>query len=113
MILSIWIWQQIDNYIVVDNHDIIALKKENVIVINSCIDKIYINKNYEPNIEDQTCAPFEFWTIKEIYEQSTSCLKTINMGGRIKNDTEVILGGFEQYKNNLLECNNFWIWFII
>ena len=37
--------------------------------------------------------PFPHYTIKEIYEQSSSVLHAINNGGRIKNEYEVHIGG--------------------
>lgn len=99
--------KKINKYIVVRNHDIITLNKnEHKIDMISTEENEYVNKNFTLSVEDHTCAPYKHWTIKEISEQPTSCMRAMNMGGRIKNDREVILGGFEQHKNELLDSDN-------
>jgi len=42
-----------------------------------------------------TPYPYPHWTIKEIHEQPKIVLNSINHGGRIKNDSEVKLGGLD------------------
>ena len=99
--------KKISKYIIVDNHDIITLEKTSShIVMTSTENKIYENKNFVLSLEDQSCAPYKHWTMKEICEQPVSCIRAMNMGGRIKNDSEVILGGFNEHKQKLLECDN-------
>lgn len=98
---------RIKSYIVIENHDIITLEIYNKkIKMVSTSNNTYINKNFRISKEDQSYAPYDCWTIKEICEQSVSCMRAINMGGRIKGTNEVMLGGFEQHKNELLECEN-------
>lgn len=98
---------KVSRYIIVDNHDIITLTKDDEnIKMSSTIEKKYVDKKFNPSLEDQSCAPYEFWTMKEICEQPVSCMRALNMGGRIKNNKEVILGGFEQHKLELLKCDN-------
>lgn len=50
--------------------------------------------------------PYPHWTIREIMEQQDSIKRAMNMGGRIRNDEEVKLGGLNGKKNELLELNN-------
>lgn len=61
--------------------------------------KILINK---------TCTspePYKHWTLKEIYEQTTSILNTTNQGGRlIENTTK--LGGLEEMKDTLIHIED-------
>ncbi|MFZ2682100.1 MAG: glutamine--fructose-6-phosphate transaminase (isomerizing) [Patescibacteria group bacterium] len=45
--------------------------------------------------------PFPHWTIKEILEQPEAVRRTLNHGARLKNDTEVKLGGLEIRKAEL------------
>jgi glucosamine--fructose-6-phosphate aminotransferase (isomerizing) len=99
--------KKINRYIIVKNHDIITLTKTKENIIMQSIDEnVYTNKNFTLAIEEHTCAPYKHWTIKEICEQPMSCMRAMNMGGRIKNDDEVILGGFDEYSTKLLESEN-------
>ena len=50
--------------------------------------------------------PYEYWTIKEIYEQPQKILNAINLGGRILNKKEVKLGGPEKNIDVLMEIEN-------
>jgi hypothetical protein len=38
---------------------------------------------------------------KEIYEQSSSVLRAMNNGGRIKDESSVKLGGFDSHREEL------------
>lgn len=98
--------KKINRYIIVQNNDIITLTKNNVIDMESTENNIYVNKKFNLTLEDHTCKPHRHWTIKEIYEQPLSCMRAMNMGGRIKNNADVILGGFEQHSNELLKSEN-------
>lgn len=98
---------KVSKYIIVDNHDIITLTKgKDVISMMSTANKKYNGKKYSPLLEDQSCTPYKYWTMKEINEQPISCMRAMNMGGRIKNKNEVVLGGFDKHKLQLLECDN-------
>lgn len=99
--------KKINKYIVVNNHDIITLTKStDVIIFNSAKEHIYPNKKFALAVEEHTYAPYNHWTIKEINDQSISCMRAINMGGRIRSNNEVLLGGLEQHYNELLEADN-------
>ena len=91
----------VNNYITLNNDDICILTKNN--------DKIhiqtshhYIHKKVNILNYDLTPEPYKHWTLKEIYEQPISIYNTINRGGRIKNNSEVKLGGLES-KTDLLK----------
>ena len=50
--------------------------------------------------------PFPHWTIREINEQPAIITAAINNGGRIKNTTEVKLGGLECHESRLKQIKN-------
>lgn len=100
--------KEITNYMCIDNDDIIEIERNSN---NKCTYKSYSNILYKINpiqmlIENKTPAPFETWTLKEIYEQPLCFRRAIGNGGRIKNDIEVKLGGLEQNLNILMELDN-------
>ena len=95
----------VNNYITLNNDDICILTKNN--------DKIdiqtshhYIHKKVNILNYDLTPDPYKHWTLKEIYEQPTSIYNTINRGGRIKNNSEVKLGGLESKIDLLKNIEN-------
>jgi glucosamine--fructose-6-phosphate aminotransferase (isomerizing) len=49
--------------------------------------------------------PYHHWTVKEIFEQPSSILASINSGGRLVDNTSV-LGGFIDYHNTLVEIED-------
>jgi glucosamine--fructose-6-phosphate aminotransferase (isomerizing) len=53
-----------------------------------------------------TPEPYKHWTIKEINDQHNTIFNAINRGGRIKNNSEVKLGGLEQYIDKLKNIKN-------
>ena len=100
---------KINKYIIVDSNDIISLKKENgKVVMASYENKIYQNKEIELSSDFQPHTPFphKHWTIKEIHDQSISCVNAIGMGGRILTDNSVRMGGLEMKKSLLLTARN-------
>lgn len=97
----------IDKYYVIDNTDIIVLKKENnKVTMQSISNKIYEHREYKSQIENFTPEPYKHWTLKEINEQVISCMNAINMRGRILNEHSVLLGGLESHKIEILSCDN-------
>lgn len=84
----------VNNYICMNNGDLIILKKNNKEITNYKLH--YINKNSE----DLTPYPYEHWTIKEIYEQYESSIRAINFGGRIT-ENKVNLGGLSLHTEKL------------
>jgi glucosamine--fructose-6-phosphate aminotransferase (isomerizing) len=94
-----------NNYITLDDGDIITVEKD--MEGNIILPKVsYVEKQIENKLYETSCKPFAHWTIKEIYEQSISVQRTLNMGGRILDDYNVKLGGLENKKDVLLQCEN-------
>jgi glucosamine--fructose-6-phosphate aminotransferase (isomerizing) len=96
---------KINKYITLENKDVCILEKN--------LDKIYLNTKTiyienDVNILKNDLSPFPFkhWTIKEIMEQPTTILNSLNHGGRIKNNSEVKLGGVEEYLDELKTVEN-------
>ena len=96
---------KMSNYITLHNDDIcIITKTVDNIFINTTHN--YVKKNVTLVDSNQTPHPYKHWTIKEINEQPDVILNSINKGGRIKNASEVKLGGLEQHIDNLKNINN-------
>ena len=96
---------KMSNYITLHNDDICVITKtENNIVINTTHN--YIKKNVTIVDSNQTPHPYNHWTLKEINDQPDVILNSINKGGRIKNASEVKLGGLEQHVDNLKNIDN-------
>jgi glutamine---fructose-6-phosphate transaminase (isomerizing) len=94
-----------NNYIILQNDDICMIHvNEKEIHVNTHND--YIHKKVHNVNEQLNPHPFEHWTLKEIYEQPNAVLNAINKGGRIKNNSEVKLGGLEFHLESLKEINN-------
>jgi glucosamine--fructose-6-phosphate aminotransferase (isomerizing) len=95
----------IKNYITLSKDDICTIEKtQNSISFTTS--NIYIKNNisnYEYNL---TPHPYAHWTLKEINEQTEVVLNSINKGGRIKNKSEVKLGGLEEHVDFLKNVNN-------
>jgi glucosamine--fructose-6-phosphate aminotransferase (isomerizing) len=96
---------KMSNYITLHNDDICVITKtEDNIIINTTHN--YIKKNVTLVDSTQTPYPYKHWTIKEINEQPDVILNSINKGGRIKNSSEVKLGGLEQHADSLKNIDN-------
>ena len=96
---------KMSNYITLHNDDICVITKtDDSIVINTSHN--YIKKNVTLFDSNQTPYPYEHWTLKEINDQPDVILNSINKGGRIKNASEVKLGGLEQHVDNLKNIDN-------
>lgn len=96
---------KIQNYFVLKNLDICKIKKTDKGI------EIQTNNNYEINNLINTSyqlspAPYPHWTIKEIYEQTESCLRAISMGGRLLDNNQVKLGGLEEHLEELMKIDN-------
>ena len=90
----------VNNYIVIDNNDLVVLEKNTYTT----------NKSYKENIVNHSdlslsCKPYKHWMIKEIYEQENTILRTINNGGRIK-DNHISLGGLYNSRDLLKNVTN-------
>lgn len=96
---------QVKNYFILQNMDICMIEKK-----GNNVD-VYTNETYEvKKIKEgdnvMTPDPWPHWTIKEIHEQTESCLRAISLGGRLYSNDEVKLGGLESNKTELMMINN-------
>jgi glucosamine--fructose-6-phosphate aminotransferase (isomerizing) len=99
----------IKQYIVLDNHDIFEIERDNTnkITYNRDIRNYILKTKIEQGIIE-THPPFGYdhWMKKEIYEQSECVKRAINNGGRIKDSFSVKLGGFDSHLNDLNEIDH-------
>lgn len=96
----------IKSYVIIENQDIICIKQTNgKIQFNERIERYTIQKKSD---DDILLKPdnYQHWTLKEIMEQPLSIQRALNNGGRIDTNTTVKLGGLEQNKHKLLECEH-------
>jgi glucosamine--fructose-6-phosphate aminotransferase (isomerizing) len=95
----------VNNYITLNNDDICIVERVNCSL--SVITKhVYFKNNISLMNSELTPEPYQHWTLKEINEQPDVVLNSINKGGRIKNHSEVKLGGLEQHYDLLKNINN-------
>ena len=97
---------KVNNYIILKTDDVCSIKINNDNKINIDTTHEYDNKSIIENNYDLTPSPYKYWIEKEINDQPETVLKALNMGGRIKNSSEVKLGGLEQYTEKLRQINN-------
>jgi glucosamine--fructose-6-phosphate aminotransferase (isomerizing) len=101
---------KIKKYVSLESNDIVSLHKIDGKVTMKSHGKI------EYNLLTKCCAnlttdavspaPFPHWTIKEIHEQSVSCVNAIGNGGRITSNEEVKLGGLDTKRDAILKSEN-------
>jgi glucosamine--fructose-6-phosphate aminotransferase (isomerizing) len=95
----------VDNYICLNNNDLIVLDK---------IDgKVNFNRIHEYDFRKITVEkcklspdPYPHWTLKEINEQYNSSIRAMGRGGRIQNDKQVRLGGLRSHLSDLISIDN-------
>jgi glucosamine--fructose-6-phosphate aminotransferase (isomerizing) len=95
----------VNNYMVLNNNDLC--------IINTNNNKINVNTNSEYKFKDiqlgnyeLTPYPYKHWTLKEIFEQPFAINSSLNLGGRIKNEYEVKLGGIEKNSDLLIDIEH-------
>lgn len=93
------------DYISLNEDDIIELRKVDFSIL------IYTNLPYDTQevqtvYKNTTPDPYPHWTIKEIHDQEETIMRSLNNKGRIKNASEVKLGGLENYIGELLNIEN-------
>jgi glucosamine--fructose-6-phosphate aminotransferase (isomerizing) len=99
----------VNNYITLNNDDICTISKReenNIFKIDISTNSEYIHKKVNLGNYDLTPDPYKHWTLKEIYEKPNTIFNSINRGGRIKNKSEVKLGGLEEHIDILKNINN-------
>lgn len=95
----------VNNYFILNSNDICIIEdNSNNIVINTRNKYIYKENKNEKNLSSP--EPYKYWIEREINEQYESSLRAISLGGRILNNSEVIIGGLEINKNFLKTVEN-------
>jgi len=94
---------QIKNYIVLDNHDILEIERTDTgkIKYNRDIRNYILKTKLDQGIIENFPIGYDHWMKKEIYEQPAAINRSLNNGGRIKNDISVKLGGFDEHIDDL------------
>lgn len=95
----------VSNYFVLKNYDICVIQKE-FNKINIKTNHSYEFKKITQMSSNNTPAPYPYWTLKEIYDQSESINRAISFGGRLLSLEEVKLGGLETCKEKLMKIDN-------
>jgi glucosamine--fructose-6-phosphate aminotransferase (isomerizing) len=96
----------IQKYIVLNNHDLIEISKEDrIIKYNKNIHR-YIVKEKENAIVELNPVGYKHWMLKEIMEQPDAIIRALNNFGRIESNVSVKLGGLDAHKNRLLDINH-------
>lgn len=100
--------QYVNNYICLNNKDIITLeKKEGKVTMNTKgLSPTYNIKNVNKDFSSTTPDPYPHWTLKEIMEQPESIARTLGNGSRILNDSHVRLGGLDRMAKELQDIDN-------
>ncbi len=100
----------VNNYITLNNDDICIIKSNYESNKKYDIDiqtfHNYIEKKVYNTENCLSPEPFKFWTLKEIFEQPKTVLNCLNRGGRIKNSSEIKLGGLEQNIESLKDIEH-------
>ena len=95
----------VNNYFILNSNDICIIEdKSNNIVINTKNKYIYKENKNQTNLLSP--APYKYWIEREINEQYETSLRAISLGGRLLNNSEVILGGLEINKKILKKVGN-------
>lgn len=95
----------VNNYFILNSNDICIIEdKSNNIVINTRNKYIYKENKNQANLLSP--EPYKYWIEREINEQYDSSLRAISLGGRLLNNSEVILGGLEINKKFLKRVKN-------
>lgn len=94
----------VNNYVCLHDNDVITLEKSNnsILFDKSCYTVVETVGVDHPS----TPYPYPHWTIKEIYEQESSILRAVGMGGRILSSTDVKLGGLSSHSEDLIDTEH-------
>jgi glucosamine--fructose-6-phosphate aminotransferase (isomerizing) len=94
----------INSYFSLNNNDIINLQYKNEKILIHTNNSIQFKELVHVKLE-LTPYPYKTWTEKEIREQPDAVLRACNNGGRLF-DNNIVLGGLESNKNELLNISN-------
>ena len=92
---------KINNYYVIESNDLVILSLEYGIKSNIT----YKHVKHQNTSYALTPEPYEHWTLKEIMDQSSSLLSSLNNGGRIFN-TQIKLGGLDYIRLHIDDIIN-------
>lgn len=92
---------QMTNYFVIENNDLVVLSIDGGIRSNI----IYKHVKSQNTSYDLTPHPYEHWTLKEIMYQSQSLLNSLNNGARIFK-SQIKLGGLDYIKSYIDNIEN-------
>ena len=97
---------EVSRYIALTNDDICSIYQDTQGVHIDTKDN-YVEKPVSIDyIVQHTPDPYKYWTMKEIQEQPQTILNALNRGARLKNNSEVKLGGLDQYAGDLLNVQH-------
>ena len=99
---------QVQDYFVLDNHDICHLYYDNDTVgtIKCDTRHIYQPKRLAFQQNTFTPAPYKHFMEKEIMEQVDASLRAISLGGRVLSNDCVKLGGLEIHQTQLMDVDH-------
>ena len=101
---TVGFYDKVEHYVELQNDDIFPVKLVDDEIQYDKMSK-YVKIRVVKSREVMTPYPFPYWTIKEIMEQPLTVMKSTNMGMRIKSEHEVILGGLNEKRKQILDCN--------
>jgi len=97
--------KHVKNYVSLNNHDIVELRKEDGRVVLDTTQSYNLMKVQTDNFA-LTPDPFPHWTLKEIHEQFEASFRTMGMGSRILDDKHVKLGGLDNSIKDIIDIEN-------
>jgi glucosamine--fructose-6-phosphate aminotransferase (isomerizing) len=96
----------IENYVVLENHDIIEIEhKEGAIHYSDILHRYIVKKTPSAMIETLP-AQYPHWMLKEIMEQPDAVLRAMNNKGRIMKDGTIKFGGLERNSDKLTKIRH-------
>jgi glucosamine--fructose-6-phosphate aminotransferase (isomerizing) len=98
--------KNINQYIVLDNDELIEINRDNKQFLYNKDMKRYSIKEKNKDIVELHPHGYKHWMLKEIYEQPECINRAINNGGRIKTNQSVKLGGLDANYRKLIKLNH-------
>ncbi len=99
-------YRYVNNYICLDESDIVVLKKVSGKVIFKPKNSYAVRRVSTELSISLSPDPYPHWMLKEIYEQSESSIRAMGMGSRLLEDKAVRLGGLSQKESELRDVNH-------
>jgi glucosamine--fructose-6-phosphate aminotransferase (isomerizing) len=96
---------ELGKYMILENNDICTISRNGF--------EISIQSNYQYTMHKVAGSqkvfspePYPHWTLKEIHEQVDAVIRATKLGSRILSNDTVRLGGFQSYKQQLLQLDH-------